>query len=219
MVCSTAIVCFKRYTNKDNQIIRDNPRKGVVSYIDNCMLIAGIDYSMNGPAICVFNGDSFSFNKCSIYYLTDTLKYAKTFLTNIHGESFLDYSGDCERYDTISDWVLRVCVGVEQVALEGYAYNATGRVFNIAENTGILKYKLYQQRIPVEIVEPTHVKKYATSKGNADKEMMVKTFALDTGLDLQNIISPNKERITSPVSDIVDSFYICKYLYKTLKGF
>ena len=183
------------------------------------MLIAGIDYSLNGPAICVFNGDSFAFNKCNVYYLTDTIKYAKTFIGNIHGETFQDWEGDCERYDTISDWVLRICTGVEQVALEGYAYNATGRVFNIAENTGVLKYKLYQQRIPVEIIEPTHVKKYASGKGNADKESMVKTFYMDTGLDLQDIITPNKEKVTSPVTDIVDSFYICKYLYKTIRGF
>lgn len=180
------------------------------------MLIAGIDYSLNGPAVCVFNGDNFTFNKCNIYFLTDVKKYAKTFINNLHGEIFEDYNGDCERYDTISDWVLRICAGVEQVAIEGYAYNATGRVFNIAENTGILKYKLYQQRIPVEVVEPTHVKKYATEKGNADKEMMAGAFYMDTGIDLKNIISPTKEKATSPVTDIVDSFYICKYLYKTL---
>ncbi len=183
------------------------------------MLIAGIDYSLNGPAVCVFNGESFAYNKCNFYFLTDTQKYSKTFLTNIHGESFQDYDGDCERYDTISDWVMRVCSGGEQVGLEGYAYSATGRVFNIAENTGILKYKLYQQSIPVEVIEPTQVKKYATGKGNADKELMVKTFFMDTGLDLQTIITPNKEKLSSPVTDIVDAYYICKYLFKTLKGF
>lgn len=182
------------------------------------MVIAGIDYSLNGPAVCVFNGDVFSFNSCNIFFLTDTQKYANTFLSNIHGESFVDYNNECERYDTISDWVLRICSGIDQVALEGYAYNATGRVFNIAENTGILKYKLYNQRIPVEIVEPTHVKKFATGKGNADKETMVNTFYMDTGFDLQEIISPNKERITSPVTDVVDSFYICKYLYNLIKN-
>ena len=68
------------------------------------MLIAGIDYSLNGPAICVFNGDSFAFNKCNVYYLTDTIKYAKTFIGNIHGETFQDWEGDCERYDTITFW-------------------------------------------------------------------------------------------------------------------
>ena len=72
--------------------------------------------------------------------------------------------------------------------------------------------------MPVEVVEPTHVKKYATGKGNADKESMVKTFYMDTGLDLQQIITPNKEKVSSPVTDIVDSFYICKYLYKVIKS-
>lgn len=181
------------------------------------MLIAGIDYSLNGPAICVFNGTDFSYNRCNIYYLTDVKKYSKSFLTNIHGESFQDYNGDCERYDTLSEWVMRICTGVEQVAIEGYAYSATGRVFNIAENTGILKYKFYQQGIPVDIVEPTHVKKFATGKGNADKETMVRCFRDDVGLDLQNIITPNK-KVSSPVTDIVDSFYICKYLYYSLNS-
>jgi hypothetical protein len=60
-------------------------------------------------------------------------------------------------------------VGCNQVALEGYAYNAKGRVFHIAENTGILKYKMFQRGVPLDIVEPTKVKKFATEKGNASK--------------------------------------------------
>ena len=58
------------------------------------------------------------------------------------------------------------------VALEDYAFAAKGRVFHIAENTGILKYKLFQQGIPLETISPSAVKKNATGKGNADKEMM-----------------------------------------------
>ena len=42
------------------------------------MVIAGIDYSMTCPAICVYNGDgiTFSFNQCKFYFLTDRKKYA-----------------------------------------------------------------------------------------------------------------------------------------------
>jgi len=103
------------------------------------------------------------------------------------------------------------------VALEGYAYNATGRVFHIAENTGILKYKLYQASIPVEIIEPSRVKKLATGKGNSDKKMMYESFIKDANIPLHDIISPNKKDIGNPVSDIIDSFYICKSLYLQLK--
>ena len=174
------------------------------------MIISAIDYSLNGPAICVFDTKKeFTFRNCSFYFLTDVKKYATTFMNNIHGETFHDYKGDCERYDSISDWVMRVTVGSDQVAVEGYAYNATGRVFNIAENTGILKYKLYQAGIPLDILEPTRVKKLATGKGNADKTTMYKFFLQETGVDLQEIITPKKTLLGSPVTDIVDSYYIC----------
>jgi hypothetical protein len=183
------------------------------------MHIAGIDYSLNGPSICVFDTkNKFNFDNCSFYYLTDTKKYATTFRGNIHGESFADYNGDCERYGSISDWVMRICIGCSRVALEGYAYNATGRVFNIAENTGVLKYKLYQASIPVYVIEPTVVKKLATGKGNADKQMMFDSFFEETKLDLHNMITPNKTNVGSPVTDIVDSYYICKQLFHEIIG-
>lgn len=186
-------------------------------FIDISMIIAGIDYSLNGPAICVADTNNpFTFSNCSFYFLTDTKKNAKTFLTNVHGESFEDYNEECERYDTLSDWVMRVCAGCEQIALEGYAYGAQGRVFHIAENTGLLKYKIYQNRIPLTIIPPTEVKKYATGKGNSDKQKMYDSFVIDTNTLLKGIITPDKKDISSPVSDIVDSFYICKLLYKKL---
>lgn len=183
------------------------------------MIISGIDYSLNGPAICVFDTEKgdFSFKNCNFYFLTDTKKYATLFLNNIYGELFRPYDEECERYDSISDWVMRVCIGSDMVALEGYAYNATGRIFHIAENTGILKYKLYQASIPVEIVEPTKVKKLSTNKGNADKNLMFQYFQEETGLNLQDIITPNKTLLGSPVTDIIDSYYICKLLHNQIK--
>jgi hypothetical protein len=191
---------------------------GVVSLLlHNSMIIAGIDYSLNGPSICIFDTlKDFKFENCSFYFLTDTKKYATTFRGNIHGELFSDYDQDCERYDSISEWVMDICMGCSMIGLEGYAYNATGRVFNIAENTGILKYKLYQKSIPIEIIEPTKDKKLATGKGNADKQMMVDAFSEETGLDLHKMITPNKTLVGSPVTDIVDSFYICKTLFSAL---
>jgi Holliday junction resolvasome RuvABC endonuclease subunit len=181
------------------------------------MIISAIDYSLNGPAICVFDSNKeFNFRNCSFYFLTDTKKYATTFMKNIHGELFQPYDGDCERYDSISDWVMRVTVGADMVALEGYAYNATGRVFNLAENTGVLKYKLYQLGIPVDIIEPTKVKKHFSNHGNADKQKMYDAFISKTGINLQEIITPNKTLLGSPVTDIVDAFAICSSFHSTL---
>ncbi|MBC8442600.1 MAG: hypothetical protein H8D80_00255 [Proteobacteria bacterium] len=186
------------------------------------MTIAGIDYSLRGPSICIFKGepgDAFCFESCVFYYLTDVKKYAKTFLGNIHGSLSSDVESDISRYDSISSWGVGKIMehNCSEVGLEGYSYGSKGKVFHIAENTGVLKYKLWQERIPIDIVAPTTVKKEATGKGNADKKMMHKFFFLETGQDLKRKITPLKKGVTSPISDVVDSYYICKCLYRKLR--
>lgn len=183
-------------------------------------IYAGIDYSLTSPSICIYNTDrgDFSFDKCMVYFLTDTKKLNTVFLGNVRGDSFEDYNSECQRYDTISEWAIQYLVGCKMVGIEDYAYAAKGRVFHIAENTGILKYKLFQQGIPVDTIPPTVVKKNATGKGNADKEMMYRAFVSETGIMLKDVITPNKKDVGNPVSDIVDSFYICKSLWQSLSA-
>jgi hypothetical protein len=185
------------------------------------MVIAGIDYSMCGPAICVWKGDvettPFGFKHCNFYYLTNRKKYARTYLNNIYGSIFEEYNHDCERYDTISSWAADVCYGCDEVALEGYAYGAKGRVFHIAENTGILKYKFFQASIPVDVITPSEIKKNATGKGNATKKDMHSAFQKETGYSLITTITPDKHDVVSPVSDIVDSYFVCKRLWEKIR--
>jgi len=187
---------------------------------DIFMNIAGIDYSLRGPAICTFAGDyetEFCFSKCSFYFLTDTKKYCKTWNSNIHGECFSDYDADPERYETIADWALDKLKGVDHISLEGYAFSSvSNRLFQIAENTGLLKYKIYQNRTPLDVIPPSQVKKFATGKGNANKEKMIESFEEETSIDLRKILNVTGKK-PGPVSDIVDSYYICKLLYTQLQ--
>ncbi len=90
---------------------------------------------------------------------------------------------------------------------ENYAYAATGRVFNIGENTGILKYKLFQNHMMFDTVVPGTVKKFATGKGNAKKDQMRDAFVEDTGIELGKI---------KQWSDIADSYWIAKWFYSFL---
>ncbi len=187
---------------------------------ENEILIAGIDYSLNGPCICVFRGKTydtpFGIKDCYFYFLTNTKSLAKTFDYQFIGTNFDDYSHDCQRYESIADWALEKVEGSVLVGLEGYAFGASGRaIFQIAENCGLLKYKLYQNRLPVEVIPPTSVKKLATGKGNATKEKMVKQFQTDTKINLQKMITPNRSSLGSPVTDIVDAYYICKMAYES----
>jgi hypothetical protein len=183
------------------------------------MVIAGIDYSMTSPSICIFNGTTagFNYNHCRFYYLTDRKKYTEIILKNIKGEEFAYYSGDYMRFDTISDWAMKYLRGIDQICIEGYAFAAKGKVFHIAENTGILKYKIFQTQTPLEIAQPSAVKKLATGKGNATKDEMHAAFHQETGINLIFHYTPGRKECVSPVSDIVDSYYVCKYLYEKIR--
>lgn len=184
------------------------------------MFIAGIDYSLCGPAICIFDMTAcpvFDFRHCSLFFLTDTKKLEGLHLQNIRGELFEEYDHECQRYDTIADWALSKVVGCHRVALEGYAYGAKGRgVYQIAENAGLLKYKLWQAQIPIDIVPPTEMKKFATSKGNSDKEAMESVFFKETKIDLKTVLTPDRKNLGSPVTDVIDAFYLCRFIHDRL---
>jgi Holliday junction resolvasome RuvABC endonuclease subunit len=97
------------------------------------------------------------------------------------------------------------------ILIEDYSFGSKGRVFNLAENCGILKYMLYKAGYRFFTVPPTVVKKYATGKGNATKEKMYDAFVVETGIDLHNIIS-RTTKLGSPTTDIVDAWYIARYM-------
>jgi hypothetical protein len=177
-------------------------------------MLIGIDYSITCPCLCLFDErKSFKFDNCFFYYLTNTKKYADKIAPNITGEFFQEYVQDVDRFDTISEWATNLCIGAADVGMEGYAYGAKGRVFNLAENMGLLKYKLYKHAIPVTIVEPAKVKKCATGKGNADKQVMYDTFSKETNTDLKSMF--NQKTLSNPVTDVIDSYYVLKALIES----
>jgi len=124
------------------------------------------------------------------------------------GSLLPDLSG-IDRYAYISSWAVDIIDTYEadKIMLEDYAYAATGRVFNIGENTGILKYRL-RNKANIVLVTPTEVKKFATGKGNAKKSNMLEAFINKTYVDPREILDYHGE---NPISDIVDSYFICNY--------
>lgn len=169
---------------------------------------------MSSPAICVFQGgDEFKFELCDFMFLTKTNKYQGIFLNGqIEGIKTIDFDNDMDRFNFISDKFMellrqRQC---KEAGLEDYSYGAAkGRVFNIAENTGILKHKLWKDRINYNPIPPKSVKKFATGNGNAPKTDMVKQFHEETGVDLLQVM--NMEHVGNPVDDIVDAYFVAKY--------
>lgn len=170
------------------------------------MVVVGIDYSITSPGLCIAKKEKFSFKACQFHYLNKKDISAR----NIHHHEYPSYNLDIERYSLISDWVISQIGDLKDdcvVYLEGYAFSARGLVFNIGENGGMLKYKLWYNGIPFFITPPSTIKKFATGKGNASKEMMYESFLKETKCDLWD----KSKKLNSPATDIIDSYFICKY--------
>ncbi len=62
------------------------------------------------------------------------------------------------------------------IFIEGYSFGSKGRaIFDIAECGGIVRWELGQHGYTYTDVPPASLKKWATSKGNADKGLMLAT--------------------------------------------
>lgn len=173
---------------------------------------------MTSPAICFYteaDGD-LNFANCECYYLTQLKKYEVSF-KNVYGD-YVEFDENLNhRYDTISSYFLdRIYErDVKKVFIEDYSMGSTGRVFNIAENTGILKYRFWCLGINYATVAPTVIKKFATGKGNSNKEKMQEAFELENSIRLKEELKQT-EKQWNPSSDIIDAYYICKYGYTLL---
>ena len=180
--------------------------------------IVGIDYSLTSPAVCINNEGEYMF-----YYLTSKKKYIGQMAKNIIGFEHQEYDTPIKRFSQISDWAIntfnRLTYDLKnlKVFIEGYSFGSKGQaIFQIAENCGILKYRLQQLNISYDTVVPSVVKKGATGKGNADKDMMYEAFLKETNIDLKKIFDTDK--VGNPISDIADSYFIQKVGYENIKG-
>jgi Holliday junction resolvasome RuvABC endonuclease subunit len=181
-------------------------------------VVVGVDYSMTSPCVCVARDKSFS---NSFFYFLNDRKSVQGAFKNVLGEEHQDYLTDQERYENNASWVLSILSGFNKenvtILIEDYSFGSKGKVFNLAENCGLLKYMLYKNEYKFFGIAPTVVKKYATGKGNAKKEQMHEAFVRDTGIDLHKAISPTT-KLGSPTTDIVDAWYIARYMHDRLES-
>jgi crossover junction endodeoxyribonuclease RuvC len=76
--------------------------------------------------------------------------------------------------------------GADAAVVEGYSYGsprgAGSQAHSIGELGGVFRLLCYRRAIPLAVVAPTQLKKYATGKGNATKDEVVAAIASRTGL-------------------------------------
>lgn len=169
----------------------------------------GIDYSLRCPAIAILPSQDCKFEESVIEYLT-SVKTAQRNVENLWGEPYPEYSGFQDRIHKISHWAVEIVTSYKtpKVFIEGYSHGSTGKHLEIAENCGLLKYKLFREGVDFVTVPPTTLKKFATGKGNADKALMAQKFQELTGRNINEMLGLRSE---NPSSDIIDAFFLARY--------
>lgn len=188
----------------------------------------GIDYGMRNPAMCA-------------YETTDDVlrwQYMSTEKSKLKSDSNLfsahipvvvtseediaagSIDDSFDRYNLIADYFMKTIdvLKPKAVFLEGYSLGSQGKVFSIAENTGILKGKLFDGGYKVYTLPPTVVKKYATGFGNASKQMMKEQFLRPHSIANKKMLIEKRvfdlHKVAhykeSPFTDLIDAYYVLK---------
>lgn len=180
-------------------------------------IVAGIDYSLTSPSVCIHSGGEWHIDNCKFFYIVPKDKYLVV-TDVVKGSLYQEWESLEQRFDNLARWTVKILTDekVQSTCIEGYAFGAKGQVFNIGENGGVLKHQLWKGNIPFETTPPTVIKKLATGKGVAGKPAMWDSFIEETNLNLFNILGQEERKNWNPVSDMVDAYYLAKHQFQSL---
>lgn len=189
-------------------------------------MIIGIDYSITSPAVCLYNPRIEAYIIC--YRDKNVIPNQDSNANLMIGENNVTLLGMKEeskargpgRYMELAAWTADCCSITdaetpdqtpELIVFEGISYGSPGQVSQLSQNMGAAKAILWNYGYQTIIdVAPTSVKKFATGHGFAQKIDMVRKFEEETGIDF-SVLFPGKDIEKSPINDIVDSYWICRY--------
>ena len=193
------------------------------------MIICGIDYSKNSPALCINTDGDIKFysfirgegTKKDKEHFENLRKCEVTIVNNLRRANTKDYSEleawKIEDASLLADKVLEyIPINTDAVGIEGFSYGSKGNAgLDIAGYAYCLRNALFRKvgKNKMSIFSPGNIKKNA-GKGNAGKEDMLKFFMSNSDLKLRNtlfwkgIVSEELSRTQKPTDDLVDSWYI-----------
>ena len=192
------------------------------------MIIVGIDPSINGSGVYkLILDDKLDSIEYSYLSFTSVKKRSDKNVLHWTNKGFRNYLDHNEfMYDNILEFISKDGEP-DYISMEDYAFAASGKTFHIGEFVGGLKRELYKKDYKLRFYEPTTLKMFATSKGNADKVRMDDAYHDKDGNKDPNyfISNPPKDRVDladmieykSPRTDIVDAYYLVKLLQLELK--
>jgi Holliday junction resolvasome RuvABC endonuclease subunit len=93
-----------------------------------------------------------------------------------------------------------------KVAMEAPSFMSKGKVSQLAMLSGAIYYFLLVNDIPVELVTPSRLKKFATGNGRATKEDMFQSAPPE----VRATVSSKYKK----VDDVIDAYFLAKYAEK-----
>lgn len=171
--------------------------------------VAGIDYSLSCPALCVHVGDEWSQDNCHFFYLYGVSKWIRND-KNLTSQKFDPYLFPEERLNSIASFFVHHLKQFKPdcVFIENYSYTSHSSSTHIlAEGCGVLKHKIWSEHFIIQTLPVTAIKKFATGKGNATKEGMCRAFDNEGSL-LGKMLPCQIGK--SPLADLVDAYFIAK---------
>lgn len=171
--------------------------------------VAGIDYSLTCPAMCIHVGDEWNPENCHFFYLYGVFKWIRND-KNLISQKFHPFLSSEDRLNAIASFFVSHLNGYspDAVFIENYSYTSHSSSTHIlAEGCGVLKHKIWSEGLTLQTLPVTAIKKFATGKGNATKEGMCRAFA-NEGLWLDKVLPCPLGK--SPLADLVDAYFIAK---------
>lgn len=197
--------------------------------------LIGVDYSIKSPGFAVYTGtltdDKPDLKRVRFFTMReedDRSLMGKKFLAQHNFDCVIvpRYDGNTHRWLSNStmaiDTILKKYVGDDDFAfgsvlcaMEGYAYSASGLVFNLAEAAGAMKMMLFGNRIPFQIYPPTTIKKAICGKGNGNKTQVREGLEKIYSVDFADYFGIPVD--ISPSADLVDAMCMLHYLYGEMR--
>lgn len=176
-------------------------------------MFVGIDPSINSTGVCIIKGEEISF-----YNIKPNLTRKELELILPENFFFAIYS-KIESHDEMKKTInfMRIADRVEEIiarggdeahiVIEGIAFGSSSNsVCDLAGLNHIIRSRLVNY--DTEVVPPAQIKKFATGKGNANKDLMVEKFKEEYGHGLDMLIK---------IDDMADAFWMAKYAEKHMR--
>ena len=161
--------------------------------------VLGIDYSLNGTGLSVFDGTDVIFKKVFTVIQKNEKEDPDTFI-------YVPKMDDTmAKIDIVCEKIVE-CTDYDFVCMEDHI----GRYYNWMDGYGVCKYLLRKINKPYLMASPTTIKKYA-GNGKADKNMMSYFLKNSYGFDFDGI--------GKLANNIVDATWMAILGYKFYKIF